>query len=374
VSASDVVVVGGGVVGCAVAYALAREGIAVTLLERDALASQASGAAAGMLAPLAEAEADGSFLTLGLRSLALFPDLVAELAERGVASDPEYVRCGVLRVATSDAEALDLRARVRAFAGRGLEWLDARGARAEAPLLADRVRGAVWSPHEAHVRSPALVHALAEGAQHLGARVETGVAATGLQRDGSRVVGVRTAREDFAAGHVVLCAGAFTPACWAWLDAPPPLPIEPVRGQILALAPRSDALQRIVWGEGAYLVPKRDGTVVVGATEERVGYDVRVTAEGVHALLAAALRLAPGLGASGFRGAWAGLRPVTPDRLPAVGPVPAAAGLWVAAGHGRNGILLAPLTGRLVADGILGRSVLEEARRLDPARFARHAA
>ena len=102
-SASDVVVVGGGVVGCAVAYALAREGIAVTLLERDALASQASGAAAGMLAPLAEAEADGSFLTLGLRSLALFPDLVAELAERGAASDPEYVRCGVLRVATSDA-------------------------------------------------------------------------------------------------------------------------------------------------------------------------------------------------------------------------------------------------------------------------------
>jgi len=374
VSARDVVVVGGGVVGCAVAYALAREGLGVTLLERDALASQASGAAAGMLAPLAEAESDGPFLALGLRSLALFPDLVAELAGRGAATDPEYVRCGVLRVATSDAEALDLRARVRAFAGRGLEWLDARATRAEAPLLADRVRGAVWSPHEAHVRSAALVHALAEGAQRLGARVETGVAATGLLRRGERAVGVRTAREDLAAGHVVLCAGAFTPACWAWLDAPPPLPIEPVRGQILALLPRGEPLQRIVWGEGAYLVPKRDGTVVVGATEERVGYDVRVTAEGVHALLSAALRLAPGLGAAELRASWAGLRPVTPDRLPAVGPVPAAEGLWVAAGHGRNGVLLAPLTGRIVADGILGRGALEEAGRLHPGRFARHAA
>ncbi len=373
-SAPDVVVVGGGVVGCAVAYALAREGVAVTLLERDALASQASGAAAGMLAPLAEAESDGPFLALGLRSLALFPDLVAELAAGDSASDPEYVRCGVLRVATSDAEALDLRARVRAFAGRGLEWWDARATRAEAPLLAERVRGAVWSPHEAHVRSVGLVHALAEGAQRRGARVETGVAATGLRREGSRVVGVRTAREDLAAGHVVLCAGAFTPACWAWQDAALPLPIEPVKGQILALTPRGDALSCIVWGEGAYLVPKRDGTVVVGATEERVGYDVRVTAQGVHALLAAALRLAPGLGTARFAGAWAGLRPVTPDGLPAVGPVPAASGLWVAAGHGRNGVLLAPLTGRLVTDGILGRSVSEEASRLDPARFARHAA
>jgi glycine oxidase len=177
---------------------------------------------------------------------------------------------------------------------------------------------------------------------------------------------VRTPRGREAAGAVVVCAGCWTPSLAAEL-APGAAPrIVPVRGQIVSLdAPRP--AQAIVWGTDAYLVPKRDGSLVVGATAERVGFDCRVTADGVRVLLDAATRLLPQLAGAGFRGAWAGLRPDTPDHLPLVGPVPGLEGVVIAAGHYRNGVLLAPPTGRLVADGLLGKGWAEPA--FAPARF-----
>ena len=402
---SDVVVVGGGAVGCAAAWFLAREGVQVTLVERDELAGQASGAAAGMLAPVGEAEYEeeatrgdasagagvtsegdfgragetGSPLVLwGMRSLDSFPELCETLREiSGV--DPEFEASGLLRLATSESEERRLRAWPARLADCGLEWIDADAARAAAPGIAPDVRGALWSPREAHVRSPLLTQAYAGAARQLGARILTGVPVHGLLRDGDRFVGVRSALGDLRAGNVVVCTGAFSRELGDWLSASGGAgggagsagwapPVRPIRGQILALDAPRPGFRPILWGP-AYLVPKRDGSLVVGATEEEVGFDRKVTAEGIASLLAAARAMVPGLADCGFRNGWAGLRPGSPDGLPAIGPVPGARGLWVAAGHHRNGVLLSPVTGRLLADALTGKALPPEARVFDPVRW-----
>lgn len=363
----DAVVVGGGVIGAAVAWSLARAGLAVTLLERGELAGQASSAAAGMLAPISESHGEGPLLRAGLASLALFPALVGELRDAS-GIDPEWVASGCLRVPADDAEAEAFARRARSDAALGLAWLEPGEVARLAPGLApgSRARGALFCAREAHVRSPQLTRAFAAAAAAHGARIETGVEARGLLRSGERVTGVATSAGERPAGLVVLCPGSFAASFAAWIGPEARIPVEPVRGQIVALeacAPRC-----IVWGPGAYLVPKLDGSLVVGATVERVGFDARPTAGGVESLLAAARALLPESAGARFLGASAGLRPDTPDHLPLVGPWPSAPGLVIATGHYRNGVLLAPLTGQLVADGVLGKGWAEPA--FAPGRFA----
>jgi glycine oxidase len=360
---SDVVVVGGGVIGCASAWALAREGFSVTLLERDDLAERASGANAGMLLPFGETEREGPFLRWALRGLALFPELCEELRER-TGIDPELETSGALHVATDEAAARSLAERAERFAGYGLEWIEAERVRSEEAALSPDLFGAVWSPDEAHVRPPLLTRALAAAAAGLGARIERGVRVTGLGGAGGRVGSVETTGGAFACARVLLCAGAWTPEL-----APRPLPIVPVRGQLVILDPDAPPLRAIVMGWPTYLVPKRDGSVVVGATEERVGFDERVTAEGVRGLLASAESIAPCLGQAAVRGSWAGLRPATPDGLPLVGALPEHEGAWVAAGHTRNGVLLGPITAHLVRDLLLGKPLPPDVHALSPDRF-----
>jgi len=364
----DVIVVGGGVVGCSAAYFLAREGARVTLMERGDIAGGASGAAAGMLAPICESQGEGPFFELGLRSLEMFPALVEELRERsGV--DPQYEPCGILRVALDDEAAADLRQQAARLADYGLDWLDAGTVREREPLVSSRLRGALWSPREGHVFSPFMTRAYASAALSLGAAVETGVTVVDLLREGDRVVGVRTKDADRHAGHVVLAGGA-----WGGQPAGagmPRLPIEPVRGQILSLQAPQPGFATIIWGEDAYLVPKRNGSLVVGSTEERVGFDCRVTAGGIAGLLEAAPRLVPSLADCTFQGAWAGLRPDTPDHLPLIGPAPGLEGLTLAAGHYRNGVMLSPITGTLLAGSILRGEFPDEFSTFLPRRLLR---
>lgn len=355
----DAAVVGGGIIGCAVAHALSRAGLGVTLLERGSVAGEASGAAAGMLAPFAEAEAGSPLLRWGRESLARLPALALEL--RGASGiDPEWVASGLLKLAATRSEVASLCARAEAGAADGLSWIDREELRRVAPFLDPGLGGALFSRSEGHVRSPLLARAFAGAAEARGATITQGVSVRDLLCEGERVVGVRTSDGDLAAGVVVLCAGSFSAEAAAWRGVPR-LPVEPVRGQIVAVENPVPAFQPILWGDAAYLVPKLDGSLVIGATVERVGFDARVTAGGVRRLLQAGRALLPALEDSAYRGAWAGLRPDTPDHLPLVGPLPGVEGLVVAAGHFRNGVLLAPVTAEHVCDGILGKGWAEPA-------------
>jgi glycine oxidase len=377
---ADVVVIGGGVAGCSAAWFLALEGLDVLLVERDAVAAHASGAAAGMLAPVAEAEPASPLLRSGLAALAQLRDpLCAELQAR-TGIDPEFEPSGVLRIALSDDEERALSARAAALrqSGIAVEWLDARAAAVLQPGLAPELRGASWSPDEAHVRSPLLTRAYAAAAQSLGARVVAGTAVTSLVLEGDRVVGVRVSgalQGAISAGCVVVCAGSWSGVLETWLDAcltPAVLPpVEPIRGQILSLREPAAGLRTIVWGAGTYLVPKRDGSIVVGATEERAGFDASVTTRGMAELTSAAPRLLPALADAAFEHGWAGLRPSSPDGLPSIGRIDGVRGLIVAYGHYRNGVLLSPISGQLVRDLVLGKHPGGDAAAFDPARFAR---
>jgi glycine oxidase len=362
----DVIIVGGGVIGCSVAYSLAREGLTVTLFERDHLGAHASGAAAGMLAPICESSGSGPFFEFGVHSLSLFAELVPEVRDlSGV--DPQYLPSGILRVAGSEAEAQHLQAQAARLADYGLEWLGPSEAREREPRLTPDLYGALWSPQEGHVYSPLLTRAYAGAAVRLGARVETAAPVLGLIREGNRIYGVKTAAGDQFTGHVVLCAGVWTRFCVDWLGES--LPLEPVRGQILSLDAPRPSFRSIVWGAQAYLVPKLNGAIVVGATEEHAGFDCRTTAAGIASLLAAAPQLIPSLADCTFRQAWAGLRPDTPDHLPAIGPIPGVDGLTLAAGHYRNGVLLSPATGQLAVDYVLQRTVPRFASAFLPQRL-----
>lgn len=359
----DVIVVGGGIVGCSIAYHLAARGVRVAVVERHRAGGQASGAAAGMLAPGAEAHEPGPLLDLGLRSLGLFPELAARLHEEtGV--DVEYVPSGLLYVALDEGEAEALRRRLawQRQAGVEAEWLEGAAARALEPGLPAGVLGAVHYRREHHVYSPRLVQALALAAARRGATFLEGTEATGLLADGDRVrgvtlcgegAGVLPGGERLEGDHVVLAAGAWT-SFWGprlGLD----LPVYPVRGQIIALEQKPLPFRHVVFcaSPRGYAVPKVRGVIAVGATEDRAGFDASVTLAGVAYLSALAPTLIPALERARFRHAWAGLRPWSATGLPLIGPVPGWQGLTIAAGHYRNGILLSAVTGRAVADLVL---------------------
>jgi len=332
-----IVIVGGGVIGCAVAERLSRERRhQVLLLERDAIGSHASGAAAGLLAPSVEAAGPD----LGSRSMAMFPETVARVERSGIAV--EYREQDSLTPAlTGDEER-----RLRRASGR---WLDAAQAHAEEPELSPRVRGAALF-REAQVTPIRLVRALARTAAAQGAEIREGAPVGALTVRSGRLGGVQTAEGQVRADVVVLAAGPWSPALASPLGVA--VHVRPSRGQLVLLRPRGSVLRHILTWRGSYLVPKPDGTVVAGSTEEDAGFDDRPTAEGVAALLEFACRAVPALGGAVVERVWAALRPATPDGEPVIGAAPGVPNLVVATGHNRDGILLAPITAELVAQGL----------------------
>jgi glycine oxidase len=365
---TDVIIVGGGVIGCSIAYYLAREGVKVTVLDKGEIGGEASRAAAGMLAPLAEVEEDGPFQALALASLRLFPRLAQALEQEcGVAV--EYVRSGVLRVALTEEEAEHLKgfAHRRPPPALELHWLEPDDLRVLEPGLSSEIRGALYSPEEHQVNADRLVQALARAAAAGGAVFRQDTRVTALLKRGKRVTGVRTPDETLSAGHVVLAAGAWTAKVAQGIGVD--LPVFPVRGQMIAWPVSRSALRHIVWGEDGYLVPKANGLVFAGATVERVGFRKNVTVRGLSGLKRMAGSLLPRLAGLDAVDAWAGFRPGSADGLPILGPVPGWEGLSVACGHYRNGILLAPITGQLIARSILDGSSNEALAPFSLARF-----
>jgi glycine oxidase len=362
-------IAGGGVIGCAIAYELSRAGADVTLMERAHIGAGASSAAAGMLAPLAESPDPGMFFRLALAGLKAFDEHARELVdESGV--DFEFRRDGVLRVAESDEES----DRLRSIAtlqreSTNARWMGRDDVTQLEPALSESVIGALYSPHDGHVNPGRLTAALATAAARNGARIIEGEQVTSFVIDRSRVVAVRAKAETVSADHFILAGGSWVSALCE--SAGLTVPITPVRGQMLAVRATPAPIRRIVYSHAGYLVPKPDGSIWVGATEEPdAGFEAGVTVEGLRFLLSAAGRLVPALDAAAYLRSWAGLRPLAPDRLPVLGTAPGFDNLHLAAGHFRNGILLSLVTGKLMAQLILTGCQPEELSAFSPSRFA----
>lgn len=318
---SRAVVVGAGIIGCAIARDLAVRGISCTIVDPRPIAGGATQASAGMLAPYVEAHERGPLLDLAVQSLALYDDWIAAVrAESGV--DVEYRRIGTL----------------------------------ETP--SNRVR-----PEHGYVAAEPLALALARAAEQRGAAfVRDRVIRIVRERDGLRAVTTTGAIE---CTHVILASGAWTNA----IEGIRTPPLRPVRGQLLYLGWNAAPVTTIVWGPRCYVVPRLDGTVLVGATVEEAGFDERATAEGIRGLLDAVCELLPAAREATFLGARVGLRPATPDELPVLGADASAPGVIYAVGHYRNGVLLAPITAKLIGDVVAGEGGMVIPPAFSPARF-----
>lgn len=366
-SAPDVIIVGGGVIGLSIAYALAREGASVTVLDAGH-PGQASSAAAGMLAPLAESGKPGPFVATALDSLRRWPSFVAQLRED--AETPlAILGPGTLRVARTEQEEDALCASLawQQALGLPLHRLNRAEVRALEPNLGPDVRGAVFSPEERHVEPCVLLAALTDACRRRGVTVRSSVMVTGFAMTASRVTAVQTTAGDVSGGQIVIAGGAWSEGIGRHLGLS--LPVRPLRGQIVALGPVAPApFRHTLYAHGGYLVPRPDGRVIAGATEEAVGFDAGTTTAGLASQVQMAATLIPSLAHSSIHSAWAGLRPVSADALPLLGRVPGWDNVHVATGHGRNGILLTPLTGDLIAAHLLHDVPPPPA--FDPRRFS----
>ena len=372
---TDVAVIGGGVIGLAVAWRAAARGHRVCVLERGELGAGASHVAAGMLAPVTEADAgELALLALGLRSARAWPQFAAEL-EQAAGADPGLRHCGALVVARDgdEAEALERELALRVKLGLDVQRLLPSAARRLEPALAPTVRLALDVPGDHSADPRALVLALAQAARRAGVTLRTGARVERIESGGGRVTGVGLAGgEVLRADRVVVAAGAWS----GTIDGLPRVALRPVKGQILRLRDPAGGglLERIMRFEGGYLVPRGDGRYVLGATMEERGFDTTVTAGGLYELLRDAGELVPGVHEMVIEEMSAGLRPATPDNAPVLGPAEELAGLHWATGHHRNGILLAPVTADIVVDGLTTGGGEPVAPAFGAARFGRVAA
>jgi glycine oxidase len=360
----DVVVIGGGPVGAACARELARAGRQVLVLEPGADIGQGWRAAAGMLAPQIEARQEDPLLELGLAAREHYGTLALELLDTtGV--DIGLWQEGIAAVAMGESEAAELRSRVAWQRQQGLlsDWLDADEVRSRWPWLGP-TQGALWAAHEGALEPEKLVNALLADARSRGA-VLAADRAVALETRADRLTGVVGENERYTAPDVVIAAGAWSPL----IDGlPRPLSVAPVRGQMAALPWPPGAQRAIIYGRDCYIVARGD-EAIVGSTMEYVGFRPEVTPTGLGRIFAGATALYPSLNRSEVRRTWSGLRPMTPDGLPILGGEPRLQGLWYATGHGRNGILLAGLTGLLLKQLISGEPAAEDLEAFAAARF-----
>ncbi len=364
-SEAKVLVIGGGVIGLSIALELKRLGAAPVILERSIPGAEASSAAAGLIAPQLEAIEPGPFLDLCLASRALYPDFVRRVQELSGLS-VGFLPSGVVHAAFDPSSASRLSAQVEWQKRQGLraEMLDGSQARALEPALAPEVWAAAHFPDDHQVDNCQLVTALSMAAARVGVAFRSGYV-RGVRVENHRAIGVDVDGELIRADATVVAAGAWSGLVQGiWLD---PRAVRPVRGQMVQLQSRLPLLRSIVCSDQGYLVPRADGRLIAGSTAEHAGFQKEVTAGGLAQILQMATQLCPGVRDLAVTGQWAGLRPFTEDKLPILGRGPAD-GLFIASGHFRNGILLAPITGELIAALALGRTL---SRSLEPFSFER---
>jgi len=358
-----VIVVGGGIVGCSAAYYLATEGRSVTLIERDSIASHASGFAYGGLTP--PAGTDEPFDVLLAASSRLHAELSEALPEE-TGIDTEYQRRDSVLLALSEAEAAVMRAEAGAPEAIGVRWLSGDDVRRIEPRVASSVPGGLWVDGHHEVEPYKLTLALWQAAERRGATLRYGTV-TGLLRRGSRVTGVVVGDEPLEADAVVIAAGPWTGDAAEWLGID--LPVSPLKGQILRLRAPGAPLAAALWWGGDYADSKSDGLVWSGTTEERVGFDENPTPDGRDQITLSLLGVLPFMEDAELVEQTACLRPVVPDGMPVIGAAPGVEGAVVATAAGRKGIMLGPAMGQAAADLAVGRQPAIDIRAFSPARL-----
>ena len=348
----SVIVVGGGIIGCATAYELAKAGSKVTLFERAIPGAEASSAAAGLLT-VGGTRRSGPFQKLALDSWARYPDIARELRDvTGV--DVEHMTAGTFYPLFDHGESTEAEEQLRwpLATEMGMRVVQGTELREMEPELSPDVKAALFVRGDHWVNNQRLVTAYASAAAGRGVALRTGVEVSQLLVNGKRVTGVVAAEERFEADCVLLAAGAWSAPLAASLGLH--LPVVPVRGQMVAVSNIPALLRHAVHGRHGYLTPRPSGELLIGATVEHVGFERAVTPEGLAHLLTGAIAVLPAIQSRPITRTWCGFRPGTPDDMPVLGPWPDVEGLFVATGHYRNGILLAPATAALMTQAILG--------------------
>jgi glycine oxidase len=363
----DVAIAGGGVIGGAIALELARAGLRVAVFDRQQPGQEASWASAGILSPAPENPGVVSMVPLGKASMSLYPEFVAQVEEISGAS-VGFRPKGTLEALFSHDTKAELSTIIALHHGLGLkaEPLRAEDARELEPSLSEGVEAAVLRPEEASVDNRAMTSAILGAAKRSGAEIFAGNGAKAIWREGNRCAGLVLQNEKVEANSTIIAAGCFSSTIEGLA---PYAPVRPAKGQMAALRADELKIERVLWSERIYLVPRNDGRILAGATVEHAGFDKRVTAGGMDKILSAAIDLAPGLANARIEETWAGLRPDSPDHLPILGPTDLD-GLLMATGHFRSGILLTPITARLIREWITQQRVSVDWDRFSPLRFS----
>jgi glycine oxidase len=366
VKSFDVAIAGAGLIGASIAWELSRAGLRVGIFDAAEPGRGASWASAGILSPAPENPGAIPAVPLGKASLALYPDFVAAI-EQASGQSVGFRRKGTVEALFSADAVRDLSTLIALHHGLGLkaEPLRPQDARELEPALSADMEAAALRPEEASVDNRLLATAVLAAAKKSGAQIFAGEGAQAIWHEGSHCAGLKLKTDTVSAKWTVIAAGSFSSQI---TGVGPFAPVRPAKGQILALRCDTPKIERVLWSENVYLVPRNDGRVVAGATVEYVGYEKTVTAGGIAKILDAAIELAPGLAAARIEETWAGLRPDSPDHLPILGPTDID-GLVIATGHFRSGVLLTPISAKLIREWITLQRVSLDWERFSPMRF-----
>ena len=363
----DAAIAGGGLIGSAIALELAQAGLSVAVFEKGEPGREASWASAGILSPAPETQGMIPIVPLAKASIGLYPEFVANV--EGISGQKVGFRpFGTMDVLFSRDAKRDLSTLIALHHGLGLkaEPLHPEEARELEPALSPEAEAAALRPDEASIDNRALTQAVLHASQKSGAEIFPDKVVEAIWREGSRCAGLKLRNENVSAKWTIIASGCFSAniegvAVYA--------PVRPAKGQMVSLRADELKIRRVLWSEKIYLVPRNDGRILAGATVEYVGFDKHVTAGAIEKILSDAMELAPGLANARIEETWAGLRPDSPDHLPIVGPTDLE-GLLMATGHFRSGVMLTPITARLIREWITEQRVSVDWERLSPMRFA----
>jgi glycine oxidase len=366
---SEILIIGGGVIGLSLARELHKKGFRrITILERGEIGKESSYAAAGMLAPQTETDKDDDFFRLCAESNQIYPQFAAELFEE-TDVDIELDQSGTLYLAFTENDVKEIRHRFewQTKAGLQVEHLSARETTQAEPFASPDVLESLFFPNDWQVENRKLLHALRKYCELFGIEIRENVEIKNLLIENKKIVGAETVKEKFSAETVVLATGAWTSFIKAGaLDLPK---IKPLRGQMISFFTAKRLFSKVIYSPRGYIVPRADGRVLAGATVEDAGFDKGITSEGIDFVRERALEIAPSLVNLDIQDKWAGLRPFAADGLPILGKFAEIENLFIASAHFRNGILLAPLTAKILAEKIAENSDSEYLRIFNPQRF-----